>query len=338
MGMGYKTTVRASVAKGGKLKLWLRESATPKKSGKIFSTVKSVGPMPRRPSTVRTPRRLSSPRIQAQLASQRSWEAYRKAVRTFRPRKTERGQVVMLASKPTRDGKSVRLGTASQRQGFAVYVTPAGKVQPLVEKRGQAPWAHRRMSMPVDKFKSKRAKAAGLKWLAPRVASQRGLDRVWKPGRGKESVNWPTVKGGMKRAMATLAARNRTAQVQVSKSVVVVRFQDEDGDEFFRTFEAKVICKLTDAQAKGPARNWDWDAWEAKSLEHYALIAEQLKGADMVSRGSAYYISNLAVNRGVTDMTDFLDEIGNKWEKNECQIVDFKSWAFSIGRAVIDSD
>ena len=316
-----KRSVRTRLKAGVRAKV-----RTPAKSASRKAVRKPV--QKRTPKTIRTVRIPSAEVLRERERIAAAKRAYKKAVRFFRPKKTERGSVVVLAARPRR-GKVERLGKSSRKQGYAVYVTRLGTVKPLVERGKRVPLPRTRKGIDPADFRSKTAREAGQRALFSRVSTRRGLSRVFTPGRGRTSVDWLKVQAGMVEAMAQAVRTNKRAHTQVFSSSVVVKTADG-----MRTFGATTNLHLSDAQARMDLPS-DWEGFHAKSLEQYSIIAEQLAQADMVTKGSAESIGELEWNDG-EEMVNWMDERGRRWEKNEMDVVDVKSWSFEVGVGQIE--
>ena len=254
---------------------------------------------------------------------------YKTAVARFKPKKSELGTVVFVAAKPPK-GRSQRLDRRSRKKGFAVYVTKTGKLEPLREKSRKPPVPRKRASVDPAKFKRKQAREAGQRSVFARVSGKKALSRLFTPGRGRKSVDWLKVADHLAGAMSAGMVTERRSHTQVVNHAVKVR--TDDGT---KVFYATTNLMVSDEQAKtspGP----DWNAFAGKVNEAYGLIAEQLKAANMVSRGSADYIRGLDLNEDVEDQVELLGEDGQRWEKNECDVVDIVSWSFEIGVGILE--
>jgi len=322
------------VVQGGKIASFF----APKKKSpvKVKAPARKLSPTPKRKPSVTQKRRTQTVRIPSPEVLQKRAELaeaqalYKKAVARFKPKKSELGTVVFVASKPPK-GKSKRLDRRSRQKGFAVYVTKTGKLEPLREQRRKPPVPRKRASVDPAKFRRKAAREAGQRSVFARVSGKRSLSRMFKPGRGRQSVDWMKVADHLAGAMARGMQTERRAHTQVVSHAVVVRTQEGT----VRTFEATTNLMVSDEQAKtspGP----EWNAFAGKINEAYGLIAEQLKAANMVSRGSADYIRGLELNEDIEDQEDLMGEDGQRWEKNECDVVDIVSWSFEIGVGILE--
>ena len=275
--------------------------------------------------------RIPSPEVlQKRAALAEAQALYKTAVARFKPKKSELGTVVFVAAKPPK-GRSQRLDRRSRKKGFAIYVTKTGKLEPLREQRRKPPVPRKRASVDPAKFRRKAAREAGQRSVFARVSGKKALSRMFKPGRGRKSVDWLKVADHLAGAMSAGMVTERRAHTQVVSHAVVVRTKEG----MTRTFTATTNLMVSDEQAKtspGP----DWNAFAGKVNEAYGLIAEQLKAANMVSRGSADYIRGLDLNEDVEDQVELLGEDGQRWEKNECDVVDIVSWSFEIGVGILE--
>ena len=317
------------------------KKAAPKKPAKKSVQAVSI-PARRKPPAKKTPAkkpakksvqrvRIPDPAVlAARIAREQAQAQYKRAVAKFKPKKSELGTVVFLSARPPK-GRSQRLERSSRRKGYAVYITKSGKVEPLRERKGDPPVPRKRASVDPAKFRRKAAREAGQKAAFASISSRRALGRTLTPQGNRTSVDWLRVEAQLAGAMSLGMRTEKRAHTQVVRHQVVVRTKDGA----MRTFTATTNLHVSDQQAQmdpGP----QWSGFSGKINEAYSLIAEQLKAANMVSQGSADYISELDINEGVDDQQMWLGEDGSRWEKNECDVVDIVSWSFEVGVGVIE--
>ena len=124
--------------------------------------------------------------------------------------------------------------------------------------------------------------------------------------------------------MAALVGTRHNAVLRAFHARLIAAGKRNDGTDLLRKAWAQSSYdRLQPLLAERKARSFD-----GKINEAYGLIAEQMKGANMVSQGSADYIAALDFNEDVDDPTMWLGEDGYRWEKNECDVVDIVSWTF----------
>lgn len=242
-------------------------------------------------------------KIRQQAKERRQEATFREATRRFRPRKAERGGIVLLAATKTRVAKvGERVQPSYRGKVFALYVTRTGKLRPYKEKvygpSGRAKAKHKfpvplgTRTLDPQQFPSPRARRIATEVLVPkgdrlvapvRVESRRGNvgwhetvvplaakameDTAMKATGGKGVGNLPMM----------VDVRLELALPDGSRKVVTVtddfgqrREQGERGTDFYTPYFQKKV---------------------------YALVGESLMAMGLVSQGSASRVAKANVGK-----------------------------------------
>jgi hypothetical protein len=240
----------------------------------------------------------------AQEKQARQEKAFKAATRRFRPRKSERGAIVLIAATKTTKAKpGDRVGKNYKGKVFALYVSKNKKVTPYKEygtaepgKRRKAktkvPVAHKTTSIDPYQFRTKAARrkaeqlffAPGSKVIQPVVVKAKTGNVRWH-----EDV-----------VPKTIAATKRMLKKSFGKAEV--------GDVPI-LFEVKAEVKLPDGSTVTVEHRDSFGQRKEQEMTKnlyqgfiekrlYAGVAEQLSERGLVSRGSAKRVGSLPENRG----------------------------------------
>lgn len=262
--------------------------------------------------------------LRAQRKEQKAKDKLRKALHGFRARKSERGKYVFVST------QGERLPPNSKRKGYLVYVDKKGK--------REVEWE------PGAKRKSKRI-AGKLPTPVPFSVRTYHLSGVKHPKAAKEirpitrrTTLEPTHLSGTKaerqrhRGISYDRIQKRVTdklwnevKYQVGRTTYVVQ----------ATFSVKIKGRVESftfwLEYFHAGRNQRNKSNVSKFLRAslYQFLAEELAKHELVTAGSAAFIRKM--NPG-EKREDWLDRDGNKWEKNEWDVVTIQSFEFDILR------
>ena len=231
--------------------------------------------------------------------------AIKTAVKSFRTRRADRGQIVFVGVKGGRDA-AVR-----GRKGYAVYVTKTGKkriVRQLVKGRITIPQAKHLSSIDVSRSPGKAARKKFLTAKANKVAAgvikKIPASKKIKPGERTIKPRGTIYAGDLpaksfysgSTAVDQIAGRLKTAiNSQKSKKTFLVTVglvvKTKDGQHRFFSTQRRI--NRQDYQRADAA---DLKAFLAR--ECYSFLAKELSAAGLVTSGSARHIAQLKGNKG----------------------------------------
>lgn len=258
-------------------------------------------------------RRKTSEQLAQQTAQQKQLKAFKAATARVRGRKSERGKVILVNTKGQRVEKGYR------GKVFAGYVTKkSGKIK-WVKERG-VPKLQRPRSFRIEKFSGRSGKGAARKKL---VSSTLGrVEKTVSLARGEHSVDWGRVaSAGADALLQTAKAEKGFARTIIATVAATVRLPGGD----VKVFPAPPANSFTIHLANGQSLSGQ-QAEDQFSGKAYAIMAQALKNAGLVSAGSASFIANLPENEDVDDddLDDLVNSRGAKWNSNR-QVCDILS-------------
>jgi len=276
----------------------------------------------------------------AQRRHRQQEERARAQVRRFRPRKAERGSIVLVGTK----GKRI----SGAQRGYAVYVTQTGKKWILHSGAIKEPFKARsagEVELPITtRFRKAREKFFGAaRFTGPYPPDVRHARRVIREkrlagaaaekfkqflssGRGRGRVSADTTTGGL----------NEAAIVKLARSLRKVTLH-----QFIRDFKIRVLALYQRGGVKEtmeftiPFARADNDVVLIEGVENfvrlkfYAFLARNLAALGYVTAGSANHIRRLAVNEGL-DREDWLDNMGESWSGIDLETVKLLSIEWKI--------
>jgi hypothetical protein len=243
-------------------------------------------------------------RLLQQEKDAKQQKAFKEATRRFRPRKTERGSVVLIAATKTRSAKpGDRVPKNYKGKVFALYVSKNKKVTPY--KEYSAPELGKRR-----KAKTKHPVAIKSTTIDPLNFRTKAARRVaeklfFVPGSRLIKPVTVSAKTGNVRWHEEVVPK----VIKATKQMVKKAFGSKEVGDVPILFEVKAEVKLPDGstiniehkdsfgQRKEQASTTSlYQGFVEKRL--YAGIAEQLSERGLVSRGSARRVGSLPENKG----------------------------------------
>lgn len=230
------------------------------------------------------------------------------AIRGFRPRRSDRGTIIFVG---TRGG---RISGASQRKGFAVYVTKSGRKQFIRQydrKKGRVertPTPRKLTTLDISTVRNKSAKKRFLTThLNPSVRAilrkkGKGISQRGTRYAGKIKTNKFYEKADVVGILAKELARASNSQKSKRDFLVTIGISVKDGTGRHHWIEIQRRFSRQDGQ-----RAYETDLRSFFGREIYAFLAKELSDRDLVLQGSARHIGRLKENRG---------KKRSRWEKD----------------------
>ena len=292
-----------------------KPASKPKPSAKPASKPKPSAKPASKPKPSAKP--ASKPKPSAKPASKpadRTERQFRGAAARLRPRKSERGKVILVNTKGKRVPPSYR------GKAFAAYVTKGKGRLKWVKKAGK-PVAISPRSYRVEEFSGRSAKGAAKATLASHTIGR--VEKTVPRRKGETSADWTRVaQAGKAALLETAKAEKGFARTLIVTIAATVRLPDGSikvvpsppGNSF--TVHLAKGQTLTAAHAL--------DQFEGKA---YAMIAGRLSAMGYVSAGSAQFIAQLPANAdvGEFDAGELRDSRGNPWNPGHRELVDVLS-------------
>ena len=231
---------------------------------------------------------------------------FRKAVKLFRPRRSDRGKVVFVGVKGGRDA------AAAGRKGYAIYVARTGrKITIRQTSRGKltTPAAKHLSTIDVSRLRNKTARKQFLTAKANKIAG--GVIRKIPTRRDVSDLKKRTIPAG-----GTIYSGAIPAQSFYSGSTALDEMAERlkkaiNSQRSKKTFLVTVglVVKTKGGQLKffstqRRINRQDYQRADAADLkqffgkEVYAFLAAELSSAGLVTAGSARHIARLKQNKG----------------------------------------
>lgn len=278
---------------------------------------------PRKPPQKVKIRKMSKLAIAEALAAQavrhhkqRLTKTANKAVAKFRPKKTDKGEFVMVGTDGKRDPQK------RGKRGYLVYVKKTGKKEllPAEDLRSQKLTS---IKIPLQK---KFAKARKNFTLARKVKVGSGRPRVVRRDKTKAGGAYDFSEKIVNKLSRSI---QKALQGQASHRVFIIN--------------CNVLVRLPDGRRKVynvevPIERPDHITIKLGGIinfvrkKFYAFMARELAYDGYVSSGSANHIRRLGENQG-SDMEDWVDDTGESWRGNESEIVHIETFEWTIEQA-----
>lgn len=266
-------------------------------------------------------------------------KALKRALKTFRPRKSERGKIIFLG---VRGG---RIPASANRRGYAVYVNRAGKkqvVRQLTRDRKHVekiPTAKKLSSIDVSRVRSKRAKQQFLTAHLNPIASKE-LRRKTKKGKRGISSKGTRYAGTLQtdkfyensdsvEIIAKELSRANNSQRSKRDFLITIGVAVREGKkgklhwiELSRRFSRADKQEATEAECRA-----------FLGREVYAFLARELSDRDLVLQGSARHIGRLKENRG--NPRDEWTKDGFLWQGHDQKNVQIEKIEYRIDQLKI---
>lgn len=245
----------------------------------------------------------------AEEKSSKLTERLKKALAGFRPRKAERGKIVFIGTKGSREAAQ------KGRRGFAVYIDRKGKKHPVRQYDRKAktvekiPIARKLSSVDISRVPSKTAKKRFLETKANKVASgvlsNLPLSRKLKEGE-KVGISGKGTRYAGKFETDRIDAASATVR-RLGKELVKTIKGTRSKRDFLITIG--ISCKTRDGRRfwietqRRFSRRDGQEVTKAEceaffGKEVYAFLARELAERDLVMQGSARHIARLKGNKG----------------------------------------
>lgn len=256
--------------------------------------------MPRRKLTQTLKRQIAT--VRRATAKRKAAATQRKALRYFRPRKTEKSSFVFVSL----EGK--RIGNTTSRKGFMVYVTANGKTR-LVKEHGKTIQPRRASTYKLLDTGKKRAikKFYGdrldnlTKTLAIRATKEES----------SSGVSYSRFAERLARDLRSQTGRSRSRGTYIVEIACIVELPDGE----HRTFRTSVQFNKADFQILQSAAYRDFVL-----VKVYRFLAQELSYEDLVTKGSAQHVKRLKANQG-KDRSEWVRKDGREWGKADFEQV-----------------
>lgn len=301
-----------------------------------FGVASGVPPKPRRQKSTGVSRPQQPPAaslLRRQEREDRAGVRYRRALRGFRARKSDRGRLVFLAAK---DGK--RVGKGYRGKVYPVYVTRIGTKKPYVEKaRGtKIPVAVGIRSIDPAKFGTKGGRKAAERELYARTS--RLVEPLTIRSKARRGIDWDKrVVGPAMDVMARFARANTGGFNAVLEWTALVAVSDGEGGQEYRTYTGAVDWKLSMQQVAMLRKGMLPPQWLVPIIQSklYADVAQKIGESEFVTMGSALFVEMLPANEGLP-RDQWRDARGRKWDKWDCRDVRLAAFSIEPRLVVID--
>ena len=259
------------------------------------------------------------------------------AVKTFRPRKSERGSIVFVG---VRGG---RIPHNSNRRGYAVYVDSKGRKNPVRQlsrdtgKVERIPIARRITALDVTRVKSKKAKRNFLTARMNPVAR-----REIRRAKGGKGISTRGTRYAGKFAADSFYTRSDSVEVLALELCKASNSQQSKRD-FLVTVGIHVH------ETKSGKRHWievrrrfsrkDGQIAEIPDVkdyfgqEIYAFMARELESRGLVLSGSARHVARLAENQG--NEREVWTKDGFEWKGRDAENVKIESIEYRIDQLTL---
>lgn len=281
----------------------------------------------RKPAKAAATKTLTRKQIQALLQSQKLQRQLKRqetraqaAKKAFRVRKSDRGQLVFIGVKGTRNPQD------KGRKGYLIHVTKSGKKRLIKQGNQKFPFLPRKLTDVVVPFKKSFRQAQKKFQLAQleKTAAGKVVDR----GSGKVDISgaWDfsdSVVAKLAGSIKKTIERQRSRRSFLIKALVLV----EKSDGSSRVYEVNVPIDRADHTAIRLAGIHNF-----VRQKFYAYMARELAYDGLVSSGSANHIRRLGINKG-KKKSEWEQKDGEKWRANESEIVKIKQIEWQILQA-----